>query len=106
MTSQTKKFIEFADIVGIQLQCKIPTCGISLLVSGDALVTLSDPNNTTLAKCPTCGTPWTVPGTYPAHKIYDTKVKEFVRMLAEMCNVNGVVGCGIRLEIKDETIKP
>ena len=106
MTSQTKKFIEFSDIVGIQLECKYETFGVSLLVSVDALVTLSDPNNTTLVKCPTCGGTWTVPGAHPVQMGYDTKVKEFVRMLAQMRNIEGNLGCSIRFELKDETAKP
>jgi len=40
MTTQTKKFIEIEDIVGIQIECK--RCGVSLLVGGETMRSLSD----------------------------------------------------------------
>jgi hypothetical protein len=101
MTSQTKRFIEMSDIIGLQLECK--KCGISLLASGQTLTTtLVDPHNMTLSQCPTCGTPWTVPASYPTQMGYDTEVKKFLRMIEAMRNIEEQIGCRIRFEIKDD----
>jgi hypothetical protein len=99
MTSQTKRFIEFLDIIGIQVECK--KCGISLLVSGDALTSLIDPHNSTLSICPTCANPWTIPNLYP-QRGFDTEVKDFIRKLGKMRELEEQLGCKLRFEIKDE----
>jgi hypothetical protein len=101
MTSQTKRFIEFPDIVGIQLECK--KCGISLLVAGDALVTVIDPHNETLGQCPTCKHRWTALDLYP-ERGYDTEVKDFIRKLGRMRELEEKLGCKLRFEIKDDGV--
>jgi|GEM_PF-2050081 len=101
MTSQTKRFIELSDIVGLQLECK--KCGISLLAGGATLTsTLVDPNNVTLAHCPTCNYEWTVPSGFPPRMAYDTEVKKFLRMIETMRTVEESIGCRIRFEIKED----
>jgi hypothetical protein len=101
MTTQTKRFIELSDIIGLQLECK--KCGISLLVGGETLTaSLVDPHNMTLSKCPTCDTPWTVPDSYPTVMGYDTEVKKFLRMIELIRSIEEKLGCRIRFELKDD----
>jgi hypothetical protein len=102
MTSQTKRFIELSDLVGLQLECKNPKCGVSLLAGGETLLSLADQQNMTLSKCPTCETPWTVPTTYPIQMGYDTEVKKFLRMIETMRRIEDNLGCRIRFEIKED----
>jgi hypothetical protein len=100
MTNQTKRFIELSDIIGLQLECK--KCGVSLLAGGSTLTaTLVDPNNVTLARCPTCNADWTVASGFP-RMAYDTEVKKFLRMIETMRSIEGNIGCRIRFEIKVE----
>ena len=101
MTTQTRHFIELSDILGIQLECKNPKCGISLLAQGETLLSLADPQNTTFSKCPTCETPWTVPDSYPIQMGYDTEIKKFLRMIEKMRNIEEQIGCRIRFELSD-----
>ena len=102
MTTQTKRFIELSDIIGIQLECKNPKCRVSLLAGGETLVSLADPQNMTFSKCPTCDTPWTVPVTYPVQMGYDTEVKKFLRLMEMIRGIEEKLGCRIRFEIKDD----
>ena len=102
MTSQTKKFIEIEDIIGIQIECK--KCHISLLVSGDTMRSLSDAHNDALYRCPSCHADWTAPMGSTLSG-YDDEVKKFMRMLDKMSGINERLGCQIRFEVKDE-IKP
>lgn len=102
MTSQTKHFIELSDIVGIQLECKNPNCGVSLLVSGESVTSLSDRHNMTLAKCPSCGGNWTVDsGKNPVQMGFDTEIKDFLRMLERVRGFGEKLGCQLRFEIKE-----
>src|SRR6202050_848443 len=98
MTTQTKKFIEPWDIIGVQMQCK--KCSASRLVSGDTLRTLSDPHNDALWKCSTCSNSWTVPQTYPTQTTLDTQVKQFIRMVARIQAIDEQLGFHIRFEIR------
>lgn len=102
VTTQTKRFIELSDIIGLQLECKNPKCGISLLAGGDTLTSLAGQHNETLSKCPTCDTPWTVPASYPIVMGYDTEVKKFLRMIEMMRTIEHNLGCRIRFELKDD----
>lgn len=104
MTNQTKNFIELSDLIGIQLECKKETCGVSLLVSGAAILSLSDPNNMTLAKCPSCGAAWTVSDGYPTVVGFDTEVKKFLRMIDKLRGFEENIGCRIRFEIKKDVV--
>lgn len=103
MTNQTKYFIELSDIVGIQLECK--KCGISLLVGGDTLASIADPHNHTLGQCPTCRTPWTVPDLYP-DRGYDTEVKDFIRRLHKLRELEEKLGCKLRFEVTQDGSAP
>jgi hypothetical protein len=101
MTSLTKKFIEFQDVIGIQIECK--KCGISLLVSGDTLRSMADQHSDALYECPTCHTGWTVKRDgAPVQMAYDTEVKKFIRMLDQMRAIEENLGCRLRFEIKDD----
>ena len=100
MTSQTKKFIDLWDIVGVQLQCR--KCNASLLVGGDTLRSIADAHNDALWKCPTCGNSWTIPQAYPGQMSLDTEVKKFLRMVESMQKIDEQLGFHLRFEIKDE----
>jgi hypothetical protein len=53
MTSQTKKFIDPSDILGLRLQCQHPECQATVLLP------LDKPMNTPrLASCPLCLRSW------------------------------------------------
>jgi hypothetical protein len=103
MTSQTKRFIEISDIVGVQFECK--KCGVSVLIGGSAIPTAVDTYSEMLFECPTCKHPWTVTPGYPRHTGFDTEIKQFIRMLAEMNKLQERIGCYFRFEIKEEPVK-
>jgi hypothetical protein len=102
MTHQTKHFIELSDIIGIQIECKSPTCGISLLAGGETLTSLADAHNTTFTQCPTCNHPWTVPSTYPTQMGFDTEIKKLLRLLNQVRGFEDKLGCRLRFEVKDD----
>jgi transcription elongation factor Elf1 len=97
VTSQTKHFIEISDIIGIEFKCK--TCGVSLLVEGDAIATAVDTYSEMLHECPTCKHAWTVSETNPRNLGTDTYLKKFVRTLDEINKLQANLGCGVRFEI-------
>jgi transposase-like protein len=99
MTTQTRKFIEIEDIIGIQIECK--KCHASLLVSGDTMRSLTDQHNDALCRCPSCQNDWTalLGSTLSG---YDDEVKKFMRTLEKMRNINERLGCEVRFELKDD----
>lgn len=99
MTSQTKKFIEIEDIVGIQIECN--KCGLSLLVGGDTMRSVSDQHSDALYRCPSCHNGWTAPSDMPLGS-FDDEVKKFMRTLEKMRTINERLGCQIRFELKEE----
>ena len=103
MTTQTKKFIEIEDIVGIQIECK--RCGVSLLVGGETMRSLSDALSDALYRCPSCQHGWTVPADAPLGS-FDDEVKKFMRTLEKMRTVNQRLGCLVRFELKDDGALP
>jgi transposase-like protein len=99
MTSQTKRFIEIEDIIGIQIECK--KCHTSLLVSGETMRSLSDPHSDALYRCPSCNSEWTAPsGTTVGG--FDDEIKKFMRTLEKMRTINERLGCQVLFELKDE----
>jgi hypothetical protein len=105
MTSQTKQFIEISDIVGVEFRCK--HCDVSVVVGQKALPTAVDTYSEMLHECPTCKRGWTVTKqNYPLQTGFDTQVKKFLRMLAEIAQLQEHLGCELRLEISAEDPKP
>jgi len=54
MTSQTKKFIEFSDIVAVRFRCKSDDCGAELSLPLQAKFSRDHKAD----KCPNCGSAW------------------------------------------------
>lgn len=107
MTTDTKKFIEFSDIVGLRLHCKNSKCGTSLLINDANIASLAEQHNLALSRCPLCGAGWTVPsrneGTYPGSNMtFDEGFKKFLRILLNMREFEKGLGCAVTFEIKNE----
>jgi hypothetical protein len=107
MTTDTKKFIEFSDIIGLRLHCKNAKCGTSLLVNDSNMESLADQHSMTLARCPLCGTGWTVPsrneGNFPGSDMrFDDGMKKFLKILLNMREFEKNLGCSVTFEIKGE----
>jgi hypothetical protein len=107
MTTDTKRFIEFSDIVGLRLHCKNPKCGTSLLINEGNIASLADQHNTTLTRCPLCESGWTVPNrndnAYPGSNMaFDEGFKKFLRILLNMREFEKNLGCTVTFEIKVE----
>jgi hypothetical protein len=102
MTSQTKKFIELSDIVGLRLECK--TCGCALLIeisrTDGTLENLLAKTNSVLSQCPTCGSQWTSAPT--GLLAFDSEVKELFRQMRDLKKIEAKFGCLLTLEIKGE----
>ena len=93
MTTQTKKFIEIADIIGLRFECKNEECRANLW-----LPLIEDINRThPLQKCPNCGKAWTQLG----DSTYELEFKKLVTTLRTI--VNAPIGCRFTLEIKPES---
>jgi hypothetical protein len=105
MTSQTKKFIEVSDIVGLRLECG--SCGCSLLIEthreDGSINSLMTSGNDVLTKCPTCAHPWVQAS---QTRLYDSEIKELFRKIKDLRAVSKYYGCIVTLEIKDEAVKP
>jgi len=103
MTSQTRKFIELPDIIGLRLDCKTEGCGTSLSVAVDretgAFTNILAANNRILAQCPNCGSQWMTLG---PSAVFDSEVKQFIRMMNELKKSIPRFGCGVMLEIREE----
>ena len=107
MTTDTKKFIEFADIVGLRLHCKNEKCGTSLLVNEANIETLFNQHSDAVYRCPLCGKGWTMPdrneGRFPGNNTeLDEGFKKFLRILVNMRNFEKQLGCAVTFEIKAE----
>jgi ribosomal protein S27E len=106
MTSQTKIFIELADIVGLRIECR--KCGCSLLIGVESenenIHNLLSPQNYLLAKCPTCDSEWThFSHAAAAHgsASFDSDIKKLFRILSEVRKIESKLGCALTLEIKN-----
>ena len=107
MTTDTKKFIEFSDIIGLRIHCKNEKCGTSLLINDANMASLADQHNTALRECPVCGAGWAVPsrneGQFPgADMSFYEGLKKFLRILLNMRDFEKNLGCSITLEVKNE----
>lgn len=101
MTSQTKRFIELSDVVGIRLECR--KCGCALLLDTnhkDALDNLLNPANKILSTCPACGNLWA--GLPDGRMAFDTEVKDLFRRLEQVKVLETKFGFSLSLEIKEE----
>jgi len=101
MTSQSKTFIELSDIIGMRLECK--TCGVSILINQPNLSSTTDKHNTALRSCPTCTSSWTHS---EGHSVsggmrpgFDTEIKEMIRAIATVRDLQEKLGCNLTLEI-------
>lgn len=100
MTSQTRTFIEFSDLINLRLECK--KCHCSLFVGIDTedgtLTTLVDKHNEVLTRCPTCGTQWMQFSN--ASGSYSSEIKEFLKKMAYLRKIEEAFGCKVSFEIK------
>jgi hypothetical protein len=107
MTTDTKKFIEFSDIIGLRLHCKNEKCGTSLLINDSNIASLAADHSMTLARCPLCGNGWTVPsrneGGHPGSNMAaDDGFKKFLKILGNMREFEKHIGCTVTFEIKSD----
>lgn len=100
MTSQTRTFIEFSDLVSLHLKCK--QCGCSLLIDvgtdDGTLNTLVAKHDLTLTKCPTCDKEW-IPFNQSTGAP-TTEIKDFLRRMAILRKIEGSFGCKVSFEIR------
>lgn len=92
MTSQTKKFIEISDMVGLRFECKNPQCGVSLSLPMQQGVSRTD----TLQRCPHCGKAWTM----FEDSDYAVQFKRLLDLLRAISEAP--LGCRFSFEIKPE----
>jgi hypothetical protein len=92
MTTQTKKFIEIADIVGLRFECKNPECGASLTLTILEAINRNSP----LKECPNCGKQWA----RLTDADYQPDFKTLVDSLRKIASAP--IGCAFALEIKPE----
>jgi DNA-directed RNA polymerase subunit RPC12/RpoP len=105
MTTQTKKFIELLDLLGLRFQCN--ECGASLFLPLNQSV-----NATRLRSCPHCNHPWLSVsiGTAGATSI-ESSVSDFVdaakRLASNFKGGSGFpVGCSLAIEVTSESPSP
>jgi hypothetical protein len=100
MTSQTKKFIELSDIVGLRIQCKHAECHATLL-----LPILTKLDREKLLVCPYCQRPWT---RLPTGSTIENTVEECARAISKLSsalNDPSFRGFALSLEIKQDDPK-
>jgi hypothetical protein len=103
MTSQTRHFIELADIVSVRLRCRNEGCGASLLIdpheeTGNLVSPLAT-NNNVLTICPGCGFPWMEQG----QMTVDSEIKMFLHEMNELRKLEDKFGCSLTFEISQRT---
>jgi hypothetical protein len=91
MTTQTKKYIELSDIVGLRFACKNEKCGAVLTLPLAENINLTHP----LQKCPHCGVGWAVIN----GSGYEGYVQRFIEGIKRM---EQPFGFALTLELKDE----
>ena len=92
MTSQTRKFIEIADIVGLRFECKNEQCGASLSLPFHQGINRTD----TLERCPHCGKQWGM----LTNADYTVNFKRLLDLLRTISDAP--IGCRFSFEIKPE----
>jgi hypothetical protein len=92
MTSQTRKFIEIADIIGLRFDCKAKECGASLTLATFEAINRNSP----LKECPNCGKQWAL----LTEADYQHEFKTLVDCLRKIAAAP--MGCVFTLEIKPE----
>lgn len=105
MTSELKRFIELSDIIGMRLRCR--SCGCSLLLDtdreGGPIDNLLASTSQTLANCPACKEGWTQ--FKPQGDPWDSDIKDFLRKMRFLKQVESRLGFSLELEIKNEEKK-
>ncbi len=94
MTEQTKRFIELADVLGLQFQCN--KCGTSMFLPLNQTI-----DERKLRACPHCGRPWL---SLPGSTTIELAVANFVNSVKELAShfdgsSHFPVGCSLSLEI-------
>ena len=92
MTSQTKKYIEFSDILAVRCECKHDNCRTSLSVPLEGI------SGKELRYCPKCSESWVDLGSSSFEQLF-TELASKIRRINE-AQVH--LGCAITLEIRDE----
>lgn len=92
MTSQTKKYIEFSDILSLCCECKHGNCSTSLSVP------LEGVSGKELRYCPKCAESWVDLGGSSFEQLF-TELATKIRRIKES---QAHLGCAITLEIRDE----
>jgi hypothetical protein len=102
MTSETKRFIEIPDIIGLRLKCGDCKCSLLIDVEQEKgpINNLMAASNATLLKCPTCGKEWTP--FKDRGDAWDSPVKEFLRSMRFLRQIENTLGYTLALEIRDE----
>jgi uncharacterized radical SAM superfamily protein len=97
MTSQTKKFIELSDIVGMRFECNNQECRAIFLLPMLDGINRCHP----LKKCPNCAKGWAVLATDGGVEVgYEATIKQFVDAVKEMQKAK--FGFSFMLELKEE----
>jgi hypothetical protein len=85
MTTQTKKFIELADILALRFECK--NCGSELLISSLRDMSKREEQGK-LSDCPVCRKPWaSISGT-----TCESAIAEFLSSLNKLRSLIGTQG--------------
>jgi len=92
MTSQTKKFIEVADIIGLRFECRNEHCGASLTLTMLEAINRNSP----LKECPNCGKQWARLTDADYQPVFQALVDNLRKIAA------APIGCAFALEIKPE----
>lgn len=100
MTSETKKFIETRDIIGIRLECT--RCKAALLLPFTGLPQLLDFER--LRVCPHCQIPWTRLPDGSSAEAAVMQCVDKVRVLNALLETGRYSGFSLMLEIKDEKL--
>jgi hypothetical protein len=94
MTSQTKKFIEMRDIIGLRLQCTHTECQATLLLPLSKAI---DVNR--LIVCPHCQRPWIRTNGDTMEPLIATCMDKLKTLANELKNYKGL---SLMLEIKSD----
>ena len=93
MTTQTKHFIETADIVALRCECKNEKCRATLTIPIRGITGRS------MATCPHCNSDWM------QEELRDyTEISKFTSALIQLMNAQKNYGFSLMLEIKPDAM--
>jgi len=95
MTSQTKKFIEPSDILGLRLDCA--DCGATLLLPISHEVKIKQ-----IYVCPHCQIPWVKLPNGSTAELAIAECMERIKTLSQLLGSGQFEGFSLLLEIKEE----